>query len=203
MSESLQRPRSRRAHDQVLEAAIGLFAERGIDGTSVDAIAAASGVSKATIYKHWTDKDALCVEALGRVYGVDRERPEFDSGDLLQDLIDFLRHEPPEELASIRERLTPHLMAYAARNPEFGCAWRARVTQPGRTKAVELLRRGIDRGIFPPDLDLTLGLALLLGPMVYRHLFRSFEAIPPNLAEDVARAFWRAFALPRARRRAL
>ena len=37
-----------------------LFSERGIDATSMDAIAETSGVSKATIYKHWQDKDALC-----------------------------------------------------------------------------------------------------------------------------------------------
>ena len=50
---------SERAHQKVLEAATELFAQRGIDGTSLDAIAAASGVSKATIYKHWMDKEAL------------------------------------------------------------------------------------------------------------------------------------------------
>ena len=37
------RPRSRKAHNKVLDAAIELFAVRGIDGTSMDAIAEASG----------------------------------------------------------------------------------------------------------------------------------------------------------------
>ena len=60
----MPRSRSTRAHQQVLDAALKLFARRGIDPTSMDAIAAASGVSKATIYKHWRDKDALCLEAL-------------------------------------------------------------------------------------------------------------------------------------------
>ena len=61
----LQRPRSSRAHDQVLDSAIELFADRGIDGTSIDSIAAQSGVSKATIYKHWTDKNALAWKRWG------------------------------------------------------------------------------------------------------------------------------------------
>ena len=38
------------------------MAERGVEGSSMDAIAEASGVSKATIYKHWADKDALLLE---------------------------------------------------------------------------------------------------------------------------------------------
>ncbi len=53
------RPRSAQAHKKVLDAAVQLFSDRGIDATSMDAIAETSGVSKATIYKHWPDKDAL------------------------------------------------------------------------------------------------------------------------------------------------
>ena len=48
----MPRTRSADAHRKVLDAALELFAERGIDATSMDAIAEASGVSKATIYKH-------------------------------------------------------------------------------------------------------------------------------------------------------
>jgi AcrR family transcriptional regulator len=193
--QKLQRPRSKRAHDKVLDAAIELFADRGVEGTSIDSIAARSGVSKATIYKHWPDKDALCLEALGRIHGLDRERPEFDSGDLLQDLIDFLNHKPPEELSELRDRLMPHLIAYAARNQEFGRAWRLRIMEPGRAKAIELMRRGIAEGEFPADLDTSLGLALLIGPMMYKHISRNVTPVPENLAEGVARAFWRAFAI--------
>lgn len=193
----LQRPRSRRAHDQVLDSAIELFASRGIEGTSIDAIAADSGVSKATIYKHWADKDALCLEALGRVHGLDREPVEFDSGDLLQDFIDFLNYKPPEDLRQLGDRLLPHLIAYAVRNLEFGKAWRARVMEPRRAQAVELMNRGVARGVFAPDLDKVVGLALLLGPMMYKHIFLNSAPAPANLAEGVARAFWRAFAIGR------
>ena len=82
----MARPRSIAAHRKVLDAALNLFAERGIDATSMDAIAEASGVSKATIYKHWREKDELCLEALGYLHGVDEEPPVFDSGDLRADL---------------------------------------------------------------------------------------------------------------------
>ena len=185
-----------RAHEKVLDAAADLFAVRGIDGTSIDSIAASSGVSKATIYKHWADKNALCLEVLARVHGLDRESPEFDSGNLLQDLIDFLNHEPPVEHSELRDRLMPHLVAYAASNREFGMAWRARVMEPSRAKAVELMRRGIAKGLFPSDLDPAVGIALLIGPMAYRHVFRGLAPVPENLGEEVAKAFWRAFARP-------
>jgi len=191
----LQRPRSRRAHDKVLDSAIALFADNGIDATSIDSIAAHSGVSKATIYKHWSDKNALCLEAMGRIHGLDREAPKFDSGDLKQDFIDLLNHKPSEDQAQLRERLLPHLIAYGARNPEFGFAWRTRVMEPARKQATALLDRGIGQGVFPADLDKVVGLSLLLGPMVYKHIFRSVTPPPANLAEAVVEAFWRAFAV--------
>ena len=200
--DKLQRPRSRQAHEKVVDAAVELFAERGIEGTSIDAIAAASGVSKATIYKHWADKSALCLEVLGRVHGLDRESPRFDSGDMLQDFIDFLSYKPPEEYASLRDRLMPHLISYASRDREFGMAWKQRVMEPGRAKAIELMQRGMKKGYLPADLDFRLGLALLIGPMMYKYFSRGISTVPDNLAEEVARAFWRAFGRGDNKRRA-
>ena len=51
--------RSEEAHRKVVHAAIRLFAKQGIDATSMDSIADTSGVSKATIYKHWEDSKTL------------------------------------------------------------------------------------------------------------------------------------------------
>jgi AcrR family transcriptional regulator len=92
-----RRPRSARAHDQVLEAAVKLFAARGIDATSMDAIAESSGVSKATIYKHWPDKDALCVEVMAHIHGPDKSLRVLESDDVRADLVAVLNHQPPEK----------------------------------------------------------------------------------------------------------
>ena len=48
------------------------MAERGIESTSMDAIAEASGVSKATIYNHWADKEALLLEVMADLHGLHR-----------------------------------------------------------------------------------------------------------------------------------
>jgi AcrR family transcriptional regulator len=184
---------SARAHSKVLEAATELFAERGIDATSVDAIAAASGVSKATIYKHWADKDALCLEVMQYVHELDDGPPETDSGDLRADLIAFLKYEPSRKKAAIIKRLTPHLIAYSARNEAFGRAWKTRVMDRARTSLKNLLRRGINRGVFPAILDEDLGVALLLGPMMYRHIFGSSVSLD-WLADGAVDSFWRAHA---------
>jgi len=184
---------SQRAHGKVLEAATELFAQRGMDATSIDAIAAMSGVSKATIYKHWADKEALCMEVLVHVHELDEGPPLVDSGDLRADLKAFLDYQPRPHKAKLLRRLTPHLIAYSARNQEFGRAWRARVAERARTGLKTLLRRGVERGIFRARLDEDLGVALLLGPMMYRHIFGSVLD-HERLAQGAVDAFWRAHA---------
>jgi AcrR family transcriptional regulator len=192
------RPRSARAQAAVLDAARMLFAGRGIDATTMDAVAAASGVSKATIYKHWPDKDALCLEVMAQMHGHDAALPDVDTGDLRADLVAVLSREPPTAHAEIRARLMPQLMAHAARNPAFGAAWRARVFEPPRTQIGRALRRAVARGDLAAGVDVDLAIALLLGPMLYAHIRRvTIGEAPPGLQTRVVDAFLRSQAPPR------
>lgn len=191
----MPRPRSAQAHRKVLEAAVELFAGRGIDATSMDAIAEASGVSKATIYKHWPDKDALCMEVLAHVHGLDEEPQVFDSGDFRADLIAQLQHDPAADRRDLRERLWPQLMAYSARHQAFGDAWRAKVMEPARVALNALMKRGEKHGILKAGMDPEAGLAILLGPLIYRKVFvqRLGKKAPKDLEVQVADAFLGAF----------
>jgi len=53
------RPKDMEKRAAILDAAMELFPSRGYDGVSVDAIAHMAGVSKLTVYSHFTDKEAL------------------------------------------------------------------------------------------------------------------------------------------------
>jgi AcrR family transcriptional regulator len=191
----MARPRSAQAHKKVLNAAMELFSERGIDATSMDAIAEASGVSKATIYKHWPDKDGLCLEVMGYLHGLDEEPPVFDSGDYRADLIAQLQYHPAADRKALREKMTPQMIAYASRNQVLGAAWRARVVEPARMALANLLKRGEKRGVLRRGIDPEVGIALLLGPMIYRHVFvrKLGQKVPENLEVAVADAFLAAF----------
>ena len=183
------RPRSVEAHDKVLDSAQRLFSERGIEATSMDAIADASGVSKATIYKHWPDKDALCLEVMSRIHRPETEAA-IDSGDLRADLMTVLTQRPSPKDDDLRARLMPHLMAYAASRPAFGKAWRARVLEPPRVQIARLLERGIAEGRLPRSMDPELAMALLLGPMLYGHILTIIDRPQPK---ELARAAVDAF----------
>jgi AcrR family transcriptional regulator len=198
----MARTRSPQAHDKVLAATLGLFVERGIDATSMDAIAEKSGVSKATIYKHWQDKDALALEALSPLFGLDEEAPRFDSGDLRQDLVDALTYQPAPERQEMKNRVMPHVMAYAARNREFGEQWRSRVIERPQARLRNLIKRGIEQRRLVSKINLDTGLALLLGPMLYWHIFvgkKSLTPMPRDLAMEVVSAFWKVYGRPPSR----
>ncbi len=188
------RPRSSEAHQKVIHAALDLFGERGIDAASMDAIARASGVSKATIYNHWEDKEALLMEVMLYVNGIDGDAEDVDSGDLSCDLATVLNRRPPQEFEAARNRMMPTLIAYSAVHPKFGAAWRHRVMEPPRQCLKRILCRGMERGLLPASLDLEISMALLLGPMLYRHIFtKSSCASNDDLGSQAAEAFCRAF----------
>lgn len=70
------RPKSQEKHEAIREAAVELFMSEGLQRTSMDAIAAAAGVSKQTVYSHFESKDALfrsCVRTKVADYGLESE----------------------------------------------------------------------------------------------------------------------------------
>ena len=164
----------------------------------MDAISQASGVSKATIYNHWVDKEALLLEVMLMVNGLDREPEDVDTGDIQHDLTTVLSRRPPDKFDTARSRMTPSLIAYSALHPEFGKAWRHRVMEPPRQCLKRILHRGISRGQLPRNLDVEAAMALLLGPMLYAHVFQKDQhSKSPDLGPVTAQTFWRAYSQAR------
>src|SRR5690348_18371365 len=58
------RPKDLEKRAAILAAAKRLFPLSGFEGTSMDAIAAEAGVSKLTVYSHFTDKETLFFAAI-------------------------------------------------------------------------------------------------------------------------------------------
>jgi AcrR family transcriptional regulator len=83
---SRKRPTGRRTgdsgtRDAILDAARDLFAERGFDGTSVRAIAAAAGVDPALIRHFFGDKDTLFTTTVADRTNIPRHLAESLAGD--------------------------------------------------------------------------------------------------------------------------
>lgn len=183
----MARPRSERAHEAVLKAALALIGERGIDLTSVDSIAELSGVSKATIYKHWRTKDALCLEAITRVAA---GLPTFHSGNPRADLIELVRYigrarKPKGGLGKIWPRIVSHAMS----NIAFARAMRAQFDAPRRAELTRILNQAAECGQLRSGIDVDLAMDMLFGPVMHRHFASS--PMPADMPERVVEAFWR------------
>ena len=116
--------------------ALDLFLERGFDGTVVDDIAAAAGISKRTFFRYfaskndlpWGEFDDLIADLRTRLRHSDPRRPVRA---VLQDAIVAVNRYPVEELPYHRERMrllltVPSLAAHATLRY---AAWRGVVAE--------------------------------------------------------------------------
>jgi AcrR family transcriptional regulator len=181
---------SKEAHEKVLNAALRLISERGVERTSMDAIASEAGVSKATVYKHWQNKDALLIEVIGNL---SEKFPDFDSGDVKADLRSLLRHLAKARKREELGRIWPRVIGYAVANPEFAKALQEFSFEPRRKQISRLLKRGAKSGELRSGIDSDEAMDLLIGPIMHRR-FVDMDAVPLELADRVVDYFWKVFA---------
>ena len=84
------RPRSPAAERAILDATLELLASEGFDRLTVEGVAAAAGVGKATIYRRWPSKLALVLAAVGELSA--HPLPELTTARTRDDLVSLLRH---------------------------------------------------------------------------------------------------------------
>src|ERR1700677_2004443 len=97
------------------EAALELLAEIGYDRLSIDAVAARARASKMTIYRRWSGKAELVVDALRCLK---KPRPMPDTGSLRGDLTAMAgSSESPD--ARFDAKLVLGMVSALARNPEL------------------------------------------------------------------------------------
>ncbi|MFC7110976.1 helix-turn-helix domain-containing protein [Nonomuraea rubra] len=65
------RPRDPETDAAILRAALELFIERGVEGTSMEQIAKRAGVGKLTVYRRWSTKEDLIAQAVEQTVSAD------------------------------------------------------------------------------------------------------------------------------------
>lgn len=159
------RPRSAAAHQAILDAAIEILAEGGVESITVEGIATRAGVGKTTIYRRWPNKELLLVEAVSSVITPENTLP--DHGDIRDDLLDIARSIRTRYADGPLGRILPALLSAQLRRPEFAAVVREQIIQPRRALVLEIVQRAIDRAELSPGTDPELVFDMVAAPLFY------------------------------------
>ena len=161
------RPRNEQSTADILAATLELVAEVGLAALTMDAVAARAGVSKATIYRRWSSKEQLLLDAWMSAV----QRPIApDTGTLHGDLTAMLAALVDNPLAGADvQRVYPQMVAASKVNPDVAVAYRAFIAERRRPMRA-VLERAVARGELSAEIELDLVHDLLVAPLLYRWL---------------------------------
>lgn len=210
MAEQRAPTRWARKHQGILEAATALFLRNGYPGTSMDDIAREAGVSKQTVYQHFSDKGQLFADIVlattDQVEGLVRLTGEAlaTTTDLHADLGELAR----QFLATLMKpellRLRRLVIATADHFPEVGRSWYEQGFERVLTTLAEWFAQLSERELLGAEDPLIAAhhfVGLLLWIPVNRAMFTGEETSYTKdqldeYAEAASRAFLRAYGLP-------
>jgi len=169
------RPRSEPAREAVLKAARKLLEEGGLGAVTIEAIAAAAGVSKPTIYRSWKNSYAVAMEAF--LESAKAHVPFPESGSAVADLRAQLR-KVAEVFATRTGRSVAALIAAAQSETEIAKAFRNHFILKSREEGRQILDRAVAQDELRKDLDFDTTLDLLYAPIYFRLLIGHGKLTP-------------------------
>jgi AcrR family transcriptional regulator len=144
------RPRDPACDAAILHATRELFAEDGYGAVSIEGVAARAGVGKASIYRRYTTKAQLVVDAIRGNMPIEDHLP--DTGDLRADLLHMMQ----SLLDRLRGEDGPLLVQFAVerfRNADLAEEFNRSVIGKKREHLRHLVAAAIERGDLPADAD--------------------------------------------------
>jgi AcrR family transcriptional regulator len=174
----VEKRRSERSRRAIYDAALALVAEVGYPRTTIEGIAARAGVGKQTIYRWWSSKADVLLEAFldlgeqaAQAAGQNpREYAIPDTGDLAADLKAVLRATVDELRDPRFEAPSRALAAEGLVDPELGRLLVAKLLEPSLQLYVDRLRAAQRAGQLRPDIDPRIALELFVSPLAQRWL---------------------------------
>lgn len=185
------RRRSSETEQAILQVTRELLVEAGVQGLTIEKVAARAGVAKTTIYRRWRDKDELALAVVLDMVEQIVEMPEL--GDTRAELLAFVNAAVQVLGSTLMGRVMQGLVSDLATDPELAQAFRDRVVSVRDAEVERLVARGIARGDLRPDTDAETAHELLIGPVYYR-LLLSGRPLDRAFAKRNVEAVLRAFA---------
>ena len=170
---------------ELLDAALTIFAEQGYRDTTLDEVAEAAGVTKGTIYHYFSTKEELLLRAIehyqerafARLEAV--RRGEYESAaDRVRDFVwqGFGSDDPA------RRRVHALLKGIGSEAPAVRRAWLRSGPLRGWRLLTKLIEDGKASGEFRPDVDAEVAARLLVSGLMLQLVWRQQSDDTPGLA---------------------
>ena len=177
--------RSEARPQEILDAALALFAEKGFAATRMDEIAMRAGVTKGTIYLYFESKEqifrALIGSSIGTAISGIAERVEHFKGPA-RDLLRIVLTAVGEFLMTSDRVVLPKVLISEAGNfPELVRFYRTEIVDRGLAVMIGVITRGIASGEFrkiAPEHIARICVAPLLLIAFWRTTFGQFDPRP-------------------------
>lgn len=177
------RRRAEARPDEVLDAALALFVDKGFANTRVEDIASRAGLSKGAVYLYFPSKEAI-LEGLVRraVLPIANNALGFlenYAGDprlVVSGVLKMVAHRLTEPATVAIPKLLIREMIHF---PEFAAMYRREVLDRVIPVVAQLIRNGITEGYFRP-VDPQLTIRSVIGPIVLHMLMAEIFGIMPE-----------------------
>lgn len=177
------RPRDPLVDSAIVTAALDVLAERGFTRFTVEEVASLAGVGKASIYRRFSDKDALIDHALDHIN--DDLPPIPDEGsvhDRLSIMMDRVRRGIPTSHAG---RIMRHVLGESGQSPHLVSEFYRRVIEPRSGRIRSVLIEGKAAGDLPEEFDVESAVPTLIGAMVFLSTWAGCESVDSTATNDV------------------
>ena len=175
----------RETNDKILDATRELLAEHGVQGLTVEGVAAEAGVAKTTIYRRYRSKHDLALAVLLRMVQEVVSVP--DLGDTRAELVVFVNGAVNILRDTLMGRVMNGLVSDLATGGPLTTDFRERIVDTRLAEVRRLVDRGIERGELRAEIDYELVHDLLFGPVYYR-LLLSGAPLSDDLAQRIVDA---------------
>ena len=173
------RPRDSKREAAINEASISVIQEVGYERCTIEAIALKAGVSKATIYRRWKNKQEVIAHAMS--HHAFSQTPRIDTGNLRDDLVELL-------LAKVKVLKGPDgsviasVMTAAKMDPELAKAIPHSIQDGEREVHEVMIERAIKRGEISSKANLELLAEITPAILTYR-IFMSQQPVNRKFIE--------------------
>ena len=182
-AKRIGRPRSQESKAAILEATWNLLQTTTLKDLSIEAIARESGVGKTTIYRWWTNKTAVVMDAFLEKLSPEIQFPQAESA---TEAIAAQMALLIKAFSGDYGRIVAQIIAEGQACAETLANYRDRFLYPRRAAAKAIIQQGMSNGEFDSNLDPELAIDLLYGGIYFRLLVGHLP-LDEKFAEELPR----------------